>query len=376
MDVYRNLLSLAKERRDRKIPPELPWTPAFERESSGQLSPDCGFPSSTCAFLDGDLSFACCSGDLLKGSRPACRRSPRLLTNGYYVLTGDSFLSDEDGNVTLSPSRTTVIYKENSVRIFRRKKKLRRSLASLLDLSDDDAWLHGGVCIDADSPVGEAGWVRRDDGQDLCLFHARGDTDSSAEPRPWVPDEAAEALAESSASSNAVLGLPRGKSSASFLPSPPVVPRDLQGRTLGPSDSNSLRNVFYQVIMLTTCFIISLCARCWLGGLFASLLIFPLMLTLICCSKFEKSFPSSLVGRRVNISGGWCNRRRGEVGGSPWKFEMREEEEPETGREVGQGRGEGWRWESPRPKSQPEDPPVPQRAQSRWSNGQTKARIE
>jgi len=45
-----------------------------------------------------------------------CRRSPRLLSNGYYIVTEDSFLSDEDGNITLTPSQTNVTYKENLVR--------------------------------------------------------------------------------------------------------------------------------------------------------------------------------------------------------------------------------------------------------------------
>ncbi|ELK38134.1 Leucine-rich repeat-containing protein 6 [Myotis davidii] len=54
--------------------------------------------------------------DPLTGSYLPCRRSPRLLTNGYYIWTEDSFLCDRDGNITLSPSQTSVMYRENSVR--------------------------------------------------------------------------------------------------------------------------------------------------------------------------------------------------------------------------------------------------------------------
>lgn len=78
------------------------------------------FPSSpfsfACDFLDGDTSFKCCSVDLLTASHFACRRSPRLLSNGYYTWTEDSFLYDKDGNITLSPPQTSVLYKENLVR--------------------------------------------------------------------------------------------------------------------------------------------------------------------------------------------------------------------------------------------------------------------
>ncbi|CAM5108026.1 unnamed protein product, partial [Natator depressus] len=71
--------------------------------------------SYTYAFLDSDTSYECCSINPLTGSLFTCRRSPRLLTNGYYILTEDSFVSDEDGNVTLTPSQTSVTYKEKLV---------------------------------------------------------------------------------------------------------------------------------------------------------------------------------------------------------------------------------------------------------------------
>ncbi|XP_026646098.1 transmembrane protein 71 isoform X6 [Zonotrichia albicollis] len=98
------------------------------------------FPSCACAFLDDDPAYEC-STNPLTGSIPACRRSPRLLSNGYYVLTEDSFLSGEEGNITLTPSHTSVTYKENLVRVFRRRKKIRRSLDSLFNLSATSSWL-------------------------------------------------------------------------------------------------------------------------------------------------------------------------------------------------------------------------------------------
>ncbi|KAM9439504.1 transmembrane protein 71 isoform 1-T1 [Clarias gariepinus] len=78
-----------------------------------------------------DTSYECLSTNPETGVVHLCRRSPRLLANGYYVLTEDSVVSDDQGNLTLTPTQTNISYKENVARIFRRKRKARRSLASL-----------------------------------------------------------------------------------------------------------------------------------------------------------------------------------------------------------------------------------------------------
>ncbi|KAK0154436.1 Transmembrane protein 71 [Merluccius polli] len=84
------------------------------------------------SLLSDDCSFSCYSSNPAGGSPCSCRRSRRLLTNGYYVLGEDSVSWDDEGNISLTPSKTNVSYKENLVRVFRRKKRSRRSLASLL----------------------------------------------------------------------------------------------------------------------------------------------------------------------------------------------------------------------------------------------------
>ncbi|NXD78769.1 TMM71 protein, partial [Halcyon senegalensis] len=106
--------------------------------------------SYACAFLDDDPAYECCSTNPLPGSL-SCRHSPRLLSNGYYILSEDSFLSDEDGNITLTPSQTSVRYKENLVRVFRRRKKFRRSLASLFSLGASSSWISSNVLSNMDS---------------------------------------------------------------------------------------------------------------------------------------------------------------------------------------------------------------------------------
>ncbi|KAI4891444.1 hypothetical protein NFI96_025133, partial [Prochilodus magdalenae] len=94
-----------------------------------------------------DSSYECVSTNPVTGSVCVCRRSPRLLANGYYVLTEDSFSTDDQGNLTLTPTQTNVSYKENLVRVFRRRRKVRRSLASLLsDVSQScQSWLEERV---------------------------------------------------------------------------------------------------------------------------------------------------------------------------------------------------------------------------------------
>ncbi|XP_041848404.1 transmembrane protein 71 [Melanotaenia boesemani] len=92
--------------------------------------------NNTCQSLDlsllsPDSSYVCYpSAD--GGSPCSCRRSPRLLTNGYYAVTEDSFSWDEDGNVSLTPCKTSVSYKENLVRVFRRRRRPRSALVRLL----------------------------------------------------------------------------------------------------------------------------------------------------------------------------------------------------------------------------------------------------
>ncbi|NXX37961.1 TMM71 protein, partial [Tricholaema leucomelas] len=115
--------------------------------------------SYACAFLDDDPACECCSTSPLTGFLSTCRHSPRLLSNGYYVLTEDSFLSDEEGNVTLTPTQTSVTYKENLVRVFRRRKKIRHSLDSLFSLGASSSWLSSSVLSNMDSSHVDDPWL-------------------------------------------------------------------------------------------------------------------------------------------------------------------------------------------------------------------------
>ncbi|NXH16068.1 TMM71 protein, partial [Bucco capensis] len=130
---------------------------AVNGEHGHSLS-QCILPSYACAFLDDDPAYERCFTNPLTDFLSTCRHSPRLLSNGYYILTEDSFLSDEEGNLTLTPSQTSVTYKENLVRIFRRRKKIRRSLANLFNLGASSSWLSSTVLNNIDSSHVDDPW--------------------------------------------------------------------------------------------------------------------------------------------------------------------------------------------------------------------------
>ncbi|NXB59374.1 TMM71 protein, partial [Struthidea cinerea] len=173
------------------------------------------FPSCACAFLDDDPADEC-STNPLTGSLPTCRRSPRLLSNGYYVLTED-ILSDEEGNITLTPSHTSVTYKENLFRVFRRRKKIHHSLDSLFNLSASSSWLSSTIP------------------SKMEFSHVED---------PW-PDGCSKLEASHS---------------------------DIESRTV--------QNVVSQMAALIMCLIISVCTGYFLGGLSATLLLMILVFLL------------------------------------------------------------------------------------------------
>lgn len=94
------------------------------------------------SLLSPDSSYVCYTS--ADGGEPcSCRRSPRLLTNGYYDVTEDSFSWDDEGNVSLTPCKTSVSYKENLYRVFRHRRRPRSSLVRLLsDVTEScQSWL-------------------------------------------------------------------------------------------------------------------------------------------------------------------------------------------------------------------------------------------
>ncbi|XP_035887326.1 transmembrane protein 71 isoform X1 [Phyllostomus discolor] len=241
-----------------------------DRKYAGELSPTCIFPSFACDFLDGDSSFDCCSTDPLTGSYLPCRRSPRLLTNGYYIWTEDSFLCDRDGHITLSPSQTSVMYKENSVRIFRKKKRIRRSFSSLFDLRASKSWLHGSIFGDVDSSPAEDIWLEGVSRLDMHHGNGNGGDGDGSPTDDWEWEKPGAEPVDASSSGPVAPETPRKGSHGSSLQSQLTASDHLQGDVLDHSKPSLLGEISFQTVLLAACLILSACARWFLGGMLAS----------------------------------------------------------------------------------------------------------
>nr|XP_045254651.1 transmembrane protein 71 isoform X4 [Macaca fascicularis] len=251
----------------------------LERECAGELSPTCIFPSFTCDSLDGDHSFECSSVDPLTGSHYICRRSPRLLTNGYYIWNEDSFLCGKDGNITLNPSQTSVMYKENLVRIFRKKKRIRHPFSSLFNLSTSKSWLRGSIFCDVDSSPSEDNWlegIKR-----LDTDHCNGNDGLHCSlTDDW---ESGKMNAESviTSSSSHIVSQPPGGNTHSLSPQSQLTASErFQENSSDHSETSLLQEVFFQTILLAVCLIISACARWFMGEILASVFTCSLMITI------------------------------------------------------------------------------------------------
>ncbi|KAM4791816.1 transmembrane protein 71 isoform 6-T8 [Cyanocitta cristata] len=226
---------------------DFPGSTPFNGECRHNLSRHV-FPSCACAFLDDDPAYECFTNPLTD-SLPTCRRSPRLLSNGYYVLTEDSFLSDEEGNITLTPSHTSVTYKENLVRVFRRRKKIRRSLDSLFNLSTSSSWLSSTIPSKVEFSHVEDPWP--DGCSKLEASHSDIDSEFLQFEEPFCAS----------------------KSCSSFM-------INANEETLSNAESRTVQNVVSQMAALIMCLIISVCTRYFLGGLSATLLLMILVFLL------------------------------------------------------------------------------------------------
>uniref|UniRef100_A0A8C6EP30 Transmembrane protein 71 n=1 Tax=Marmota marmota marmota TaxID=9994 RepID=A0A8C6EP30_MARMA len=238
------------------------------RRTHGALTdPLCSLSSLAFDFLDGGSPFECCSIDPLTGSHYTCRRSPRLLTNGYYVWTEDSILCDEDGNITLNPSQTTVMYKENLVKIFRRKKRVRRSLPSLFSLSASQSWLCGSVLGDSDTSPHEDIWL--EGARRLDSYHSseNGDFDCSSLTDNLEKPKAASVTASTSSQ---ITSQPPSGSSQDTLQSLWNAPERLQENIVDHS-----REFFIYLLIYRSC-----CFRWWIGGVLSNVFTCMLVITI------------------------------------------------------------------------------------------------
>ncbi|KAF7481216.1 Hypothetical predicted protein [Marmota monax] len=303
-------------------------TAAVWLQHGALTDPLCSLSSLAFDFLDGGSPFECCSIDPLTGSHYTCRRSPRLLTNGYYVWTEDSFLCDEDGNITLNPSQTTVMYKENLVSLSASQSWLCGSVLGDSDTSPhEDIWLEGARRLDSyhssenggdfdcsslidnlekpkaasvtastssqitsQPPSGSSQdtlqslWNAPERLQENIVDHSRGDFNCSSLTDNLEKPKAASVTA--STSSQITSQPPRGSSQDTFQ-SLWNAPERLQENIVDHSQTSVFPGVSFQAVLLTAGFIISLCARWWIGGVLSNVFTCMLVITIACLPEFD-----------------------------------------------------------------------------------------
>ncbi|XP_030916746.1 transmembrane protein 71 [Geospiza fortis] len=274
---------------------DFPGSTPFNDEHRHSLSRHI-FPSCACAFLDDDPAYEC-STNPLTGSVPTHRRSPRLLSNGYYVLTEDSFLSDEEGNITLTPSHTSVTYKENLVRVFRRRKKIRRSLDSLFNLSASSSWLSSTIPSRMDFSYVEDPWP--DGCSKLEASHSDiGDSDFSSEynhvSQRQIPASNGAFLTKDEEFLHFEEPFCASKSSSSLM-------INANEENWSNAESRTVQNVISQMVALIMCLIISVCTRYFMGGLSAALLLMILAFLLSQDAAVSSFFSLDTFFKKLNF---------------------------------------------------------------------------
>lgn len=252
-----------------------------KQEYNRELSPTYIFPSFVCDFLNSDSSYECCSIDPLTGSHFMCRRSPRLLTNGYYLWTEDSFLCDENGNITLSPSQTRVLYKEKLVRVFRKKKRSHRSLSSLFNPRVSKSWLHGSMFKDVNSSPNDDIWF--DDIRRLEMHHCNetGDDFDNSLIEEYELEKLNAECVKSFSSDHIELQTCQENSCNNSHQSQTKISDHFQGNIFHHSDTSLWREVSFQAILLIACLIISTYVRWFLRGILANVFTCFLMITIV-----------------------------------------------------------------------------------------------
>ncbi|XP_078072051.1 transmembrane protein 71 [Mustelus asterias] len=224
-----------------------------------------------------------CHLNPLSGSPCMCRRSPRLLMNGYYDLSEESFM-DEEGNLTLTPSKINISYKENLVRIFRRKKRVRRSFASLFAIDSSSSWLNGSLFSTPDYPLAESSWIDGGSDFDSNFSNNQGGScvDLSSASTSWLSEESLPSIHDEAYSGESLL---MNKSTGSFLELPshsqlhPA--RCLFGNMPKNPDSMTVKNFFFHLIILVLSICVAVFTRWFFGGVVAVLLMTMLVFTAV-----------------------------------------------------------------------------------------------
>nr|XP_006009658.2 PREDICTED: transmembrane protein 71 [Latimeria chalumnae]XP_014352283.1 PREDICTED: transmembrane protein 71 [Latimeria chalumnae]XP_014352284.1 PREDICTED: transmembrane protein 71 [Latimeria chalumnae]XP_014352285.1 PREDICTED: transmembrane protein 71 [Latimeria chalumnae] len=275
-----------------------------------ECSGDSPFQSCSFSFLSDDSSYKCHSMKQLICTPCVCRRSPRLLTNGYYVLTEDSYIISEDGNISLSPSQTNISYKENLVRVFRRRKRVRRALASLFDLTtSSNSWLNSSIFSSMEPPMAESSFIEEEGGGHKEVFgfsFISSNTEIASEDKPWATEKETAPIDPTtvlSASPSKLVFSQPVEGLHDRPPEPQLVTQTYLHEEPFNRTEDIVKTFYYQMMMLFFCLCIFAFASWFSGGLIGVLFTFMLIFLIFCKYKTsEMSFLESTVTTRPFVS--------------------------------------------------------------------------
>ncbi|XP_038664882.1 transmembrane protein 71 isoform X2 [Scyliorhinus canicula] len=261
----------------------LPVAQMFPEDVQEGVSPKETLQSSRFSLMTNENSCSPWHLNPLSGSPCRCRRSPRLLMNGYYDLSEESFMDDE-GNLTLTPSKINISYKENLVRIFRRKRRVRRSFASLFSIDSSSSWLNRSLFSGPDCPLAESSWVDGGSDFDSNFSNNQGESsiDLSSTGKSWLSEETLPSINGEAYSGESLL---MNKSTGGFLKLPShsqLHPAKCFFSNMPKNpESMSVKNFFFHLTILVVSICVAVFARWFCGGVVAVLLMTMLVFTAV-----------------------------------------------------------------------------------------------
>ncbi|XP_032876234.1 transmembrane protein 71 isoform X1 [Amblyraja radiata] len=251
------------------------------------------------SLMTGESSCSPCRLNPLTGSPCLCRRSPRLLTNGYYDMSDESFM-DQEGNLTLTPSKINISYKENLVRIFRRRRKARRSFASLFSIDSSSAWLNRSLFSRSDCPLAESSWIgdESDFDTNFTNIHGQGSADLSPTNKSWLLEDTLPLINAEGYSTEDRLG-DRSEGILELSSHSQIHPaKYCFNKSPKSPDYMTIKNFFFHLIILALSISIAIFASCFLGGVIAALIITMLLFTAVLTTA-KSAYPCFIKSQEV-----------------------------------------------------------------------------
>ncbi|XP_043542660.1 transmembrane protein 71-like [Chiloscyllium plagiosum] len=160
-------------------------------------------------------------------------------------------------------------------KIFRRKKKVHRSFASLFSIDSSSSWLNSSLFSGTECPLAESSWIDGGSDFDSSFSNNQGgnNADLTSTGRSWLSEENLPLIDTEACTKESLL---INKSTGGFFELPfhsSLHPTkcSLNNMSRGP-DFMTVKNFFFHLIILVLSICVAVFARCFLGGAVAALL--------------------------------------------------------------------------------------------------------